>query len=194
MKKLLLLIRLLKDIPVFWGDFFLGVMQFNSSFMAGIFRKKIYRTNCFLDTMVTITNWRNFYSKKGSALYHACYVLNANGKFYIGERSHLGAYCYVNVCYGKIVIGNDVAIGPGTKIIAYSNNFRKGRKVTEERIVKDVIIGSNVLIGANCSILPGTIIHDNVVVGAGAVVNGELKSNAIYAGVPAKIIKDGWYE
>ncbi|MEW6380566.1 MAG: acyltransferase [bacterium] len=112
----------------------------------------------------------------------------------MGNNSHLGAFCYVNVCFGTVTIGDDVAIGPGTKIIAYSNHYQYGKKITEVRITEDVTIGNNVFIGANCIILPGTIIPDNTIVGAGSVVKGKLESNSIYGGVPCKRIKTGWYE
>jgi acetyltransferase-like isoleucine patch superfamily enzyme len=106
----------------------------------------------------------------------------------------LGAFCFVNVCYGTVSIGDDVAVGPGTKFIAYSNHYVQGKKVTDERITADIVIGNNVFIGANCVILPGTVIRDNVVVGASSIVTGELESNSIYAGVPCRKIKSGWYE
>lgn len=50
-------------------------------------------------------------------------------------------------------------------------------------------VGDNVFIGRGCTILPGAKIHDNVVIGAGSVVVGELESNYVYAGVPARKIK-----
>lgn len=43
-----------------------------------------------------------------------------------------------------------------------------------------------VFIGANCVILPGSIIHENVVIGAGSVVKGEIEENSVYAGLPVK--------
>ncbi|WP_000489448.1 acyltransferase [Vibrio cholerae] len=55
-------------------------------------------------------------------------------------------------------------------------------------LIKPIIIGNNVFIGYGCTVLPGTIIHDNVIVGANSVVRGELKSNSIYAGVPVRRI------
>jgi len=146
-----------------------------------------------IDTNVFIKNKKNFISGHGSCLYHSCYILNINGKFVIGNNSHLGAFCYVNVCYGKVTIGDDVVVGPGTKIIAYSNHYQHGKKVTEEKITRDVVIKNNVFVGANCTILPGTIINKNIIVGAGSVVKGELEANCIYAGVPCKKIKSGWY-
>lgn len=44
-------------------------------------------------------------------------------------------------------------------------------------------------IGLNALILKGTIIGDNCVVGAGAVVKGKFPANCVIAGNPAKIVK-----
>ncbi len=172
---------------------FCGVIRNNNCTIASSLRRKMYKTACMIDTNVYIKNKKNFISGHGSCLYHSCYILNNNGKFFIGDNSHLGAFCYVNVCYGSVIIGDDVAIGPGTKIIAHSNHYKYGKKVTDEKITKDITIKNNVLIGANCTILPGTIIHDNIVIGAGSIVKGELLPNSIYAGIPCKKIKNGWY-
>lgn len=49
-------------------------------------------------------------------------------------------------------------------------------------------IGSNVFLGMNTIVLMGAHIGDNVIVGAGSVVHGELESNSVYAGNPAKRI------
>lgn len=185
--------RWLKNITNFGRQCIWGVIGANDSDLAARLRQKIYRTVCKIDTNVLIKNPNNFRSGHGSALYHACYILNTFGSLRMGNNSHLGAFCYVNVCYGNVTIGDDVAIGPGTKIFAYSNHFEKGKKVTDVRIVNDIVIGNNAFIGANCTILPGTIIHDNVIVAAGAVVKGELASNAMYGGIPCKLITPGWY-
>lgn len=150
---------------------------------------KIKLKGCFIDKAVRISDKKNFFPEEKTALYHGTYIQNTTGKFFIGNNSHLGAYCFVNVVRGNCKIGNHTSIGPGVKIIVYSNHFEKGKLNTEVRICKDVVIGNNVFIGANCTILPGVIIEDNVVVGAGAVVKGKLKKNGIYVGIPAKLIK-----
>jgi acetyltransferase-like isoleucine patch superfamily enzyme len=49
-------------------------------------------------------------------------------------------------------------------------------------------IANNVFIGYGAVILPGTVIEDNVIVGAGSIARGRLKTNSIYAGVPTKFI------
>jgi galactoside O-acetyltransferase len=180
--------------PNFFWQFFWGAIRSNDCTIASFLRSKMYRTDCMIDTNVFIKNKKNFTSGYKSCLYHSCYILNTNGKFVIGNNSHLGAFCYVNVCHGSVIIGDDVAIGPGTKIIAYSNYYQYGKKVTDEKIAGDIIIKNNVFVGANCTILPGTVIHNNIVIGAGSLVKGEIEANSIYAGIPCKKIKSGWYE
>jgi acetyltransferase-like isoleucine patch superfamily enzyme len=156
-------------------------------------RQRLYRTTCHIDTGVVITVPAHFSAGAGSALYHAAYVLNTHGRVVLGENSHLGAFCYVNAHYGRVSLGDDVAVGPGTKLIAYSNHYRAGAKVTEERITADVRIGTNVFIGANCTILPGAAIGDNIVIAAGSVVKGELAEEGIYGGAPARLLRGSWY-
>ena len=52
-----------------------------------------------------------------------------------------------------------------------------------------IIIGRNVWIGSNATILQGVSIGDNSVVGAGAVVTKDVPANTVVGGIPAKIIK-----
>ena len=52
-----------------------------------------------------------------------------------------------------------------------------------------VILGRNVWVGSNSTILQGVTIGDNAVVAAGAVVTKDVPANAIVGGVPAKVIK-----
>ena len=55
--------------------------------------------------------------------------------------------------------------------------------------IQSVEIGSNVWVGENVCILPGSKIGDGCVIGAGAIVNRCFPPNCIIAGVPARIIK-----
>ena len=178
----------------FIQGYFIRVLRGNDSHLAAHLRQRVYRTRCYIDTEVFVTNRSSFEAAEGTALYHGCYILNNHGSFSMGSRSHLGACCYVNVNYGKVSIGADVAVGPGCLIIVSSNHYEAGRKVTDLRITEDITIGNNVFIGANCVVLPGAVIGDNTVIAAGAVVKGELEPNAIYGGVPCQKIQDGWYE
>ncbi|MBU2650551.1 MAG: acyltransferase [Bacteroidetes bacterium] len=148
---------------------------------------------------------------RGSVLHHSTDVMNASrimlgedstiyknvsiypdksGYFIMGNRSHAAPYCYFLIADNRIEIGNDVAIGPFCAFFCHSNSPEGAGKVFSENYVdSDIIIGSNVFIGAHCTVLPGTIIPDRVVIGANSLVSGELESGFIYAGSPAKKIK-----
>ena len=59
---------------------------------------------------------------------------------------------------------------------------------TDLAFIKEIRIGKNVFIGMGAIIMPGTTIRDNVVIGAGSVVRGEIASDSIVIGNPGKII------
>ena len=52
-----------------------------------------------------------------------------------------------------------------------------------------IILGRNVWVGSNATILQGVTIGDNAVIGAGAVVTKDVEANTIVGGVPARFIK-----
>ena len=52
----------------------------------------------------------------------------------------------------------------------------------------------NVLLGANSTVLPGVIIGDGAVIGAGSLVNRDIPPGAFAAGVPARIIRENYHD
>jgi len=87
------------------------------------------------------------------------------------------------ICSG-VTIGEDCFIGHGVMF----TNDKFDSDVLNNWILKKTIIGNNVRIGSNSTILP-IIIEDNVIIGAGSVVTKNIKSNLIICGNPAKILK-----
>lgn len=59
---------------------------------------------------------------------------------------------------------------------------------TDMAMHQEIRVGSNVFIGMNAILLPGTMIGDNVIIAAGSVARGDLSGNAVYAGNPIKRI------
>ena len=59
---------------------------------------------------------------------------------------------------------------------------------------KAPIIGNNVDIGANVSIIGPVEIGDNVIIGAGSVVVKNISSNKIAVGNPAKEVKENLFD
>lgn len=88
-----------------------------------------------------------------------------------------------------IEIGDDTLIGQNVTIMdheAHGIDPEKRRQLGE---IGEVIIGKNVWLGNNVSILKNSEIGDNTIVAIGAVVSGKFPPNVIIGGVPAKIIK-----
>lgn len=103
----------------------------------------------------------------------------------------------VRINYGVIVqgwgnsfieIGDNVVLSYRSMILTRGFNVINGMPQSGHADA-NIKIGSNVWICANAVVLPGTVIEDNVVLAAGAVAKGVLKSGHIYAGIPAKIVK-----
>ena len=89
----------------------------------------------------------------------------------------------------EVHIGDHVMIGPNTLISTVNHHLTpKGRR-QHLSLIKPVVIGSDVWIGGNVTILPGVTIGNNVVVAAGAVVTKDVPDNTLVGGVPAKFIK-----
>ncbi|WP_396588553.1 acyltransferase [Bermanella sp. R86510] len=81
-------------------------------------------------------------------------------------------------------IGDNSRVGENAIIVPHTT---EGKNFT----CKKVKIGKNVTIGQYCQILPGAIIGDNVIIGAGAIVPKDkvIESNTIYGGNPLQFIK-----
>ncbi len=82
-----------------------------------------------------------------------------------------------------VEIGEGCVIGGNSSISAHVAQGDRGR-------LRKVLIGNNVTIGANASVMPGVVIEDNVVVGANSLVpmGMHLEAGKTYIGVPVKVV------
>ena len=79
---------------------------------------------------------------------------------------------------------------PNTSIITVDHPLSPSKRRQHIGQAKPVTIGRDVWIGANCTILPGVTIGNNIVIAAGAVVTKDVPDNCVAGGVPAKIIRE----
>lgn len=96
------------------------------------------------------------------------------------SKLHIGDNCVISV--NSIILAHDFSIECGLTSIGL------GDLNNEKKIVRDVYIGDNVFIGANCTILPGTHIGNNCIIGAGTVCAGNIPDNSVVAGEKWKVI------
>jgi maltose O-acetyltransferase len=93
-----------------------------------------------------------------------------------------------------VQIGNHVLLAPYVYIVdCDQHEVEPGRALRKEQ----VIVGDNVWLGRNATVLPGVSIGSGSVIGANSVVTKDIPSNSFAAGVPARVIRqleipDGW--
>ena len=98
---------------------------------------------------------------------------------YIGSNTRVQSHSFI--C-SAVKIGNNCFIGHGVKFV--NDKFSNG-KVNFDPPFEETIIGNNVLIGSNSTILPVTIV-DDVIIGAGSVVTKDINEPGMYFGNPAQ--------
>ena len=103
----------------------------------------------------------------------------------------IGANCKIQshsfICE-LVNIGDFCFISHGSKFV--NDPFSAGRPAGgDQNLWKPTKVGNNVSIGTNATILPVEIC-DGVVIGAGAVVTKDITKPGIYAGNPARLIRE----
>lgn len=96
--------------------------------------------------------------------------------------------CYFQAINAKIKFGKCVKIAPNCGFITTNHDFDDLEKHQKG---KDIIIKDNCWIGMNSVILPGVILGEHTIVGAGSIVTKSFEEgHCIIAGNPARKIKE----
>lgn len=89
----------------------------------------------------------------------------------------------------RVRIGDHCFIGPNVSILTACHPLDPEQRNRTVEWAEPVVIGNNVWIGADVTVLPGVTIGDNTVVGAGSVVTRDVPADVVVAGNPARIIR-----
>lgn len=150
---------------------------------------------CFFSNIVILLKQlggcRIHYSFKSLLSPLASFRTHKNGKIKLGKKTmirsftevtanggeiNIGNNCFINrgcmvVAHENIIIGDNTTIGPGVYIYDHDHSENGGYKTDR------IVIGKNVWIGANCTILKGVHIGDNVTVAAGCTVTHDIMAD-----------------
>ena len=134
---------------------------------------------------VTVVNPANLYE---CSIGDDCFIgpfVEIQRSVKIGKRCKIQSHTFI--CE-LVTIGNDCFISHGCMFV--NDLFSTGRPSGgKKELWKPTIIGNNVSIGTNATILPVRI-TDGVVIGAGSVVTKDISKQGIYAGNPARRIRE----
>ena len=135
---------------------------------------------------------------KGSKIWHFCHI---GPEAVIGERCSLGQNVYV----GKALIGNGVKIQNNVSVydeveieddvfcgpsMVFTNVHNPRAAISRKHEYRKTLVKKGVTIGANATIIWGVTLGEYCFIGAGAVVNRNVKPYALMVGVPARQV--GW--
>lgn len=125
--------------------------------------------------------------------------INSNSRIVLGEGTTVQRNTTIN---GEVSIGAECLFAPNIFISSTSHvhDYLPGLSIREqERKIsktdflklynKPITIGDDVWLGANVVIMPGVSIGSHVIIGSNSVVNQNIPSGVIAAGVPVKVIK-----
>lgn len=100
----------------------------------------------------------------------------------VGDQTSFALMVMLDVMFPeKISVGRNTVIGYNTTILAHEYLIKEYR-------LGNVEIGSEVMIGANSTILPGISIGDGAIVSAGTLVHKDVPPGSFVGGNPMRII------
>ncbi len=116
----------------------------------------------------------------------------------IGNNVYISNGAHWSCPNSYIIVGDDVQIGPNSTIITGDHIFNvEGFTIIESDILfkenkrdEPVILEGDNWIGCNVTILKGVVIGQGSVIAANSLVNKSVLPYSVYAGCPAKKIKD----
>lgn len=109
-----------------------------------------------------------------------------------GKNITVGENVFINACchfqdHGGVTLGDGCQIGHNVVFATLNHELAPERR--HVTLPAPIVLGRNVWVGSNATILSGVTIGDNAVVAAGAVVTKDVPSDAVVGGVPARFIK-----
>lgn len=135
----------------------------------------------------------------GSRIWHWAHVcsgarigegVSLGQNVFVGNKVIIGDRCKIqnNVSvYDNVTLEEGVFCGPS---MVFTNVYNPRALVERKNEYRDTLVKKGATLGANCTIVCGITIGEYAFIGAGAVVNHDVKPYALMVGVPARQI--GW--
>ena len=156
--------------------------------LAGCGQRVNISTGCYIRDCKNIILGNNI----GLGLYSQIYAAGKGSeRIIIGDNVYTNSNVMINADQGgRVEIGHNCIIGPNV-VFRTSNHEFSNREVPirkQDHRPGTIIVKEDVWIGANVAIIGNVTVGRGAIIGAGAVVIGDVDDFAIVAGVPAKQI------
>jgi maltose O-acetyltransferase len=108
----------------------------------------------------------------------------------IGRSTFIGHHSYLLAPVAALRIGENCAIASQVQLLTVTHRHGEHGGRAAERLHLDTSVGDGCWIGTGAVILPGVTVADGCVIGAGAVVTRDTTPDGLYAGVPARRVRN----
>lgn len=116
-------------------------------------------------------------------------VIIRSSNITIGAKSTVNYNCVFDN-RGGVTIGRNVGIGVGVHFLTTDHDSSDPLRRAGAGFSTEIVVEDGVYIGSGATILAGVRIHQGAVVAAGAVVTRDCQADGLYAGIPARRIRD----
>ncbi len=136
---------------------------------------------------------------EGSRVWHFVHVcggarigkgVSLGQNVFVGNKVVIGDHCKIqnNVSvYDNVTLEEGVFCGPS---MVFTNVYNPRSLIERKSEYRKTLVKKGATLGANCTIVCGTTVGEYAFVGAGAVVNKDVKPYALMVGVPSRQV--GW--
>jgi acetyltransferase-like isoleucine patch superfamily enzyme len=152
--------------------------------------------NVLISDKCSIYNAKNISIDDNTRIDDFCILSAGDGGIEIGKYVHIACFSSL-IGKSRITMKDYSGVSSRVSVYSSSDNYNGEwmtnpclPKTVTNTIHKDVVIGKHVVIGSNSVVLPGVILNDGSSVGAMSLVNKSIDGPYVYAGIPAKKIKD----
>jgi len=108
--------------------------------------------------------------------------------FTVGSGTFINHGIFVD--RGSLDIGQNVAVGPGVRFLTTTHEVAGPLCRAGAALEAPIVVGDGVWIGACATVVGPSKVASGCVIAAGAVVVGDTAPNGLYAGVPARRIRE----
>jgi len=114
-----------------------------------------------------------------------------NGDIIIDDRANIGFNCEI-FSASRVRVGQDTLMAAYTYLVGGDHLYdRTDIPVLQQgRTARGIEVGDGVWLGAHVVVTDGSMVGRDAIVGAGAVVVGDIPDFAVAAGIPAKVMRD----
>lgn len=120
---------------------------------------------------------------------HSCVFEGDAANVFIGHSSFVNTQCHLEAV-APIRIGRECGLGMQVLIVTSGHDIDDHGRWSAVRNARPVTLGDNVWVGARSVILPGVTVGEHCIIAAGSVVTRDCAPWGLYAGVPARRVRD----